>query len=66
MMTEAELMRVRADLGMVFQEGALFDSLTVAQNVGYKLYEELHWGEREARALSTLPSSTETERPRRS
>jgi len=25
---------------MVFQEGALFDSLTVAENVGYKLYEE--------------------------
>ncbi len=39
-MTEVELMRVRADLGMVFQEGALFDSLTVAENVGYKLYEE--------------------------
>jgi phospholipid/cholesterol/gamma-HCH transport system ATP-binding protein len=39
-MSEAELIRVRADLGMVFQEGALFDSLTVAENVGYKLYEE--------------------------
>jgi phospholipid/cholesterol/gamma-HCH transport system ATP-binding protein len=39
-MTERELMSVRADLGMVFQEGALFDSLTVAENVGYKLYEE--------------------------
>lgn len=39
-MSEAELMKVRADLGMVFQEGALFDSLTVAENVGYKLYEE--------------------------
>src|ERR671919_624377 len=39
-MTERELMKVRADLGMVFQEGALFDSLTVAENVGYKLYEE--------------------------
>ena len=33
-------MKVRTDLGMVFQEGALFDSLTVAENVGYKLYEE--------------------------
>ena len=33
-------MKVRADIGMVFQEGALFDSLTVAENVGYKLYEE--------------------------
>ena len=40
---EDELMRVRADLGMVFQEGALFDSLTVRENVGYKLSEELHW-----------------------
>jgi phospholipid/cholesterol/gamma-HCH transport system ATP-binding protein len=39
-MTEAQMMAVRADLGMVFQEGALFDSLTVAENVGYKLYEE--------------------------
>jgi phospholipid/cholesterol/gamma-HCH transport system ATP-binding protein len=39
-MAETELMKVRADLGMVFQEGALFDSLTVAENVGYKLYEE--------------------------
>ena len=42
-MNEDELMRVRADLGMVFQEGALFDSLTVRENVGYKLYEELQW-----------------------
>ena len=39
-MSEAQLMKVRTDLGMVFQEGALFDSLTVAENVGYKLYEE--------------------------
>ena len=39
-MRERELMAVRTDLGMVFQEGALFDSLTVAENVGYKLYEE--------------------------
>jgi phospholipid/cholesterol/gamma-HCH transport system ATP-binding protein len=37
---ERELMAVRDDIGMVFQEGALFDSLSVAENVGYKLYEE--------------------------
>ena len=42
-MNEDELMAVRADLGMVFQEGALFDSLTVRENVGYKLFEELNW-----------------------
>jgi phospholipid/cholesterol/gamma-HCH transport system ATP-binding protein len=38
--SEDEMRGVRADLGMVFQEGALFDSLTVGENVGYKLYEE--------------------------
>jgi phospholipid/cholesterol/gamma-HCH transport system ATP-binding protein len=39
-LSEEEMMAVRADLGMIFQEGALFDSLTVRENVGYKLYEE--------------------------
>src|SRR5262245_49152146 len=39
-LSEREMMPVRNDLGMIFQEGALFDSLTVRENVGYKLYEE--------------------------
>src|SRR5436309_4411713 len=39
-LSEIALMKVRADLGMIFQEGALFDSLTVRENVGYKYYEE--------------------------
>ncbi len=39
-MPERELLRLRADIGMLFQESALFDSLTVAENVGYRLYEE--------------------------
>src|SRR4029077_15135357 len=39
-LSEQEMMAVRSDLGMIFQEGALFDSLTVRENVGYKLYEE--------------------------
>lgn len=39
-MDESQLLRVRHHMGMVFQEGALFDSLTVGENVGYKLYEE--------------------------
>ena len=39
-MSEAQLMGVRHHMGMVFQEGALFDSFTVGENVGYKLYEE--------------------------
>jgi phospholipid/cholesterol/gamma-HCH transport system ATP-binding protein len=40
LLAESELMAVRAHLGMIFQEGALFDSLTVRENVGYRLYEE--------------------------
>jgi phospholipid/cholesterol/gamma-HCH transport system ATP-binding protein len=48
-MTERDMLRVRAGIGMVFQEGALFDSLTVADNTGYKLREELHWPEDEVR-----------------
>ncbi len=39
-LSETELMGVRHHMGMVFQEGALFDSFTVGENVGYKLYEE--------------------------
>jgi phospholipid/cholesterol/gamma-HCH transport system ATP-binding protein len=55
-LSEAELMQVRADLGMVFQEGALFDSLTVRENVGYRLYEEtaLPIGEVDARVAEVL------------
>jgi len=39
-LSELEMMKVRTNIGMVFQEGALFDSLTVRENVGYRLYEE--------------------------
>src|SRR6185369_7320113 len=39
-MPERDLLALRADVGMLFQESALFDSLTVAENVGYRLYEE--------------------------
>ena len=41
-MSETELLRVRSDIGMLFQESALFDSLTVSENVGYRLDEEMH------------------------
>lgn len=37
---ERDLLPLRVDIGMLFQESALFDSLTVAENVGYRLYEE--------------------------
>lgn len=37
---DQELMRIRKRIGMVFQEGALFDSLSVYDNVAYRLHEE--------------------------
>src|SRR3954451_18537762 len=39
-MTEQDLFPLRSRLGMVFQESALFDSLTVRENVAYRLMEE--------------------------
>ena len=39
-MPEAELYKLRARIGMVFQESALFDSMTVEDNVAYRLNEE--------------------------
>jgi phospholipid/cholesterol/gamma-HCH transport system ATP-binding protein len=48
-MKEAQLMTVRGDIGMLFQESALFDSLNVADNVGYRLYEETDMPEGDVR-----------------
>jgi phospholipid/cholesterol/gamma-HCH transport system ATP-binding protein len=39
-MREHDLLPMRGKLGMVFQESALFDSLTVRENVAYRLMEE--------------------------
>lgn len=39
-LSEKQLLNFRRQIGFVFQEGALFDSLTVAQNVAYRLLEE--------------------------
>jgi phospholipid/cholesterol/gamma-HCH transport system ATP-binding protein len=49
-MTEEDMLKVRGDIGMLFQETALFDSLTVADNVGYRLYEELAMPQDDVRA----------------
>ena len=37
---ENQMMKVRKKLGMIFQEGALFDSLSVYENVAFKLHEQ--------------------------
>jgi len=39
-MREEDLFQLRGKIGMVFQESALFDSLTVRENVAYRLTEE--------------------------
>lgn len=46
-MRERHLLKVRRDCGIVFQEGALFDSLTVEENVGFFLKENLNLPEEE-------------------
>jgi phospholipid/cholesterol/gamma-HCH transport system ATP-binding protein len=48
-MAERDLIRIRGDIGMLFQESALFDSLTVSENVGYRLYEETDTPEAQVR-----------------
>ena len=54
-LSERSLFDLRAHIGMVFQESALFDSLTVEDNVAYRLHEE-HIPEEEAhtRVLEAL------------
>ena len=49
-LSEEEMRDVRLKIGMVFQEGALFDSLTVGQNVGYRLIEDGRLEEEEIEA----------------
>ena len=38
--SEVDMIRVRKKIGMIFQEGALFDSLSVYENVAFKLHEQ--------------------------
>jgi phospholipid/cholesterol/gamma-HCH transport system ATP-binding protein len=46
-LSQREMFELRSHIGMVFQESALFDSLTVEENVSYRLHEE-HIAESEA------------------
>jgi phospholipid/cholesterol/gamma-HCH transport system ATP-binding protein len=46
-MSETEMNTVRLRMGLVFQFGALFDSLTVRENVGFTLYEHTNQPEEE-------------------
>jgi phospholipid/cholesterol/gamma-HCH transport system ATP-binding protein len=42
-----ELQEIRKQMAMVFQDGALFDSMTVGENVGYYLFEYTNRSEKE-------------------
>jgi phospholipid/cholesterol/gamma-HCH transport system ATP-binding protein len=42
---ESELQRIRRKVTMVFQSGALFDSLTIFENVAFPLREQSDWSE---------------------
>lgn len=54
-LTEREVFALRAHVGMVFQESALFDSLSVEDNVAYRLEEEhVPVDERHARVVEAL------------
>ena len=55
-MKESLKRELRKKMGMVFQAGALFDSQTVGENVGYYLLEHtnLSWEEIEARVIEML------------
>jgi phospholipid/cholesterol/gamma-HCH transport system ATP-binding protein len=54
-MSEDKLLAYRRQLGFVFQEGALFDSMSVAENVAYRLREDrISEDEIEARVSEAL------------
>jgi phospholipid/cholesterol/gamma-HCH transport system ATP-binding protein len=55
-MRENDLFKLRGKIGMVFQESALFDSLTVRENVAYRLMEErgIYDNEIDRRVLEAL------------
>lgn len=46
-LTEKEINALRMKIGMVFQGGALFDSMSVGENVGFGLIEHTHINHRE-------------------
>jgi phospholipid/cholesterol/gamma-HCH transport system ATP-binding protein len=50
--TPDQLNAIRQQIGMVFQDGALFDSLTVGENIGYWLFENSDAGEDEIEKIA--------------
>jgi phospholipid/cholesterol/gamma-HCH transport system ATP-binding protein len=61
-MSEEELFELRGKIGMVFQESALFDSLTVRENVAFRLMEHRASEEEIDRRVREVLSFVELER----
>ncbi|MBQ1702166.1 MAG: ATP-binding cassette domain-containing protein [Prevotella sp.] len=55
-MTKDEKVAMRREMGMIFQSAALFDSLTVLENVMFPLdmFSQMNYGERKKRAMECL------------
>ncbi len=69
-LSQRELARQRIRYGFVFQQAALFDSLTIGQNVAFPMRQHSNWSEREIRdrvfsllAEVGLPDSVVTKKP---
>lgn len=68
-LNERQLLRVRHKFGMLFQGAALFDSMTVAENISFALRREGKWSDAEirekvARALEVVElPGTESKKP---
>ena len=50
-MSEAELNLIRRDFGMLFQSGALFNSLTVAENIAFPMRQHRDYDEEKIRGI---------------
>jgi phospholipid/cholesterol/gamma-HCH transport system ATP-binding protein len=50
-LSEDELAPIRSKIGFVFQDGALFDSLTIEENLAYPLRIHKNWSEEEIKTV---------------
>lgn len=56
-MREKDLMRVRRKMGVLFQDGALFGSLDIFDNIAFPLREHTHKTEKEIREITLAKAS---------